>query len=224
MHLIPFSSPPTTRKATVQVFVPTFTWSELCYDRRSAGKSVLVSSTHLRLKTGFLFLSDSCGFVDVGRPLWREDGPVAYNCCWTSPARLISSPNPAGLMTISYCLRFENSPTWKARSPYLYPPETGWPSYSPQPWVSYSLLGFNPRIYNWIYSFGPSALPMKHHGEWHRELFRGYITRPAPPGGGIAVPQHGWRWPHYITSERTAQKTPLPRVIPLLFASVATIN
>jgi hypothetical protein len=27
-------------------------------------------------KTGFLFLSDSCGFVDVGRPVWREDGSV----------------------------------------------------------------------------------------------------------------------------------------------------
>jgi hypothetical protein len=27
-------------------------------------------------KTRFLLLSDSCGFVDVGRPIWREDGSV----------------------------------------------------------------------------------------------------------------------------------------------------
>jgi hypothetical protein len=31
---------------------------------------------HLGSKTRFLLLSDSCGFVDVGRPIWREDGSV----------------------------------------------------------------------------------------------------------------------------------------------------
>jgi hypothetical protein len=53
--------------------------SKLCYDRRSVGQSILVSSTHLGLNTRFLFVSDSCGFVDVGRLLWREDGSVFYN-------------------------------------------------------------------------------------------------------------------------------------------------
>jgi hypothetical protein len=38
---------------------------KLCYDRQSVGQSVLVSSTHLGLTTRFLFLPDSCGFVDV---------------------------------------------------------------------------------------------------------------------------------------------------------------
>jgi hypothetical protein len=28
-----------------------------------------------------LLLSDHCGFVDMGRPLWREDGSLVYNCC-----------------------------------------------------------------------------------------------------------------------------------------------
>jgi hypothetical protein len=26
--------------------------------------------------------SDSCGFVDMGRSLWREDGSLVYNCFW----------------------------------------------------------------------------------------------------------------------------------------------
>jgi hypothetical protein len=39
---------------------------KLCYDRRSIGESVLVSSTHLIPKTKFLLLSDSCGFFDWG--------------------------------------------------------------------------------------------------------------------------------------------------------------
>jgi hypothetical protein len=43
----------------------------------------LVSSPHLGLMTRFLLLSDSCGFVDMGRPFWREDGSVFYNVQYT---------------------------------------------------------------------------------------------------------------------------------------------
>jgi hypothetical protein len=32
---------------------------------------------------------------------------------------------------------FETSQTWRARSPYLYPPGTGWPSYTPEHWVTF---------------------------------------------------------------------------------------
>jgi hypothetical protein len=31
--------------------------------------------------TRFLLQSDTCGFVDMRRPLWREDGFVFYNWC-----------------------------------------------------------------------------------------------------------------------------------------------
>jgi hypothetical protein len=81
----------------------------LCYDRRSVDQSVLESSTHLGLTTRSLLLSDSCVFVDVGRSLWREDGSVLYNCCWSSPAQSFSCPIPLVLLTIFYCLRFETS-------------------------------------------------------------------------------------------------------------------
>jgi hypothetical protein len=64
-----------------QFYLPVSEWVIL--DRRSVGQSVLVSSTHLRLTTRFLLLSDSCGFVDVGRPLWREDGCVFYYAQYT---------------------------------------------------------------------------------------------------------------------------------------------
>jgi hypothetical protein len=71
----------------------------------------------------FVFLS--CRSVDVGRPLWRVDGTVVYNCCWPSPAQSLSGPSPAWLMTIFYCLRFETPPTWRVRSQYLYTPGKG---------------------------------------------------------------------------------------------------
>jgi hypothetical protein len=98
----------------------------------------LASSTLLEPKTRFLLLSDSCGFVDVGRPLWREGGPLVYDCCWPSSAQPFSGPSPLGLMTIFYCLRFETPPTWRVRSPYLYPPGTGWPCYTPRHSVPFS--------------------------------------------------------------------------------------
>jgi hypothetical protein len=44
---------------------------------------------------------------------------------------VILGPSPAGFMTIFYCLRFDTPPTWRARSPYLYPPGTGFSFTSP---------------------------------------------------------------------------------------------
>jgi hypothetical protein len=43
-----------------------------------------------------------------------------------------------GLMTTFHCLRFETPPNCRARYPYLYPPETGCPDYTPRHWVPFS--------------------------------------------------------------------------------------
>jgi hypothetical protein len=56
-----------------------------------------------------LLLSDNCGFVGLGRPLWREDGSAVFNCYWLSPAQSFSDPSPVELAIIYYCLRFETS-------------------------------------------------------------------------------------------------------------------
>jgi hypothetical protein len=76
--------------------------------------------------------------VLMQHPLWWEDGSVVYNCCWPSPAQSFSGPSPAELITTFYCLRYESPPTWRVRSPHLYPPGTGWPSYTPRHWVPFS--------------------------------------------------------------------------------------
>jgi hypothetical protein len=66
--------------------------------------------------------------VLMQHPLWREDGSVVYNFCWSSPAQSFSGPS----------LRFGTPKTWRARSPYLYPPGTGRPGYTPRHWVPFS--------------------------------------------------------------------------------------
>jgi hypothetical protein len=50
-----------------------------------------------------------------------------------------------GLMTTFHCLRFETPPNWRVRFPYLYPPRTGWPSYTRRHWVPYQSPFTTPR-------------------------------------------------------------------------------
>jgi hypothetical protein len=121
---------PTANKVKVQV--------QVMLDRRSFGQSALVSRNHLGSKTRFLLLSDSCRFVDVGCPLCQEEGSVVCNCCWSSPAKSFLGPSPTGLRTVFYSLGFKIPPTWRARDPYLYPPITEWPIYTPRHWVPFS--------------------------------------------------------------------------------------
>jgi hypothetical protein len=74
-----------------------------------------------------IFISVSCGFVDVGRPLWREDGSVV--------SRVLVPRDSGPYFAVSH----SRLPlTWSARFPYLYTPRTGWPSYTPKHWVPFS--------------------------------------------------------------------------------------
>jgi hypothetical protein len=63
---------------------------------------------------------NSWGCVDVGRPLWQEDGPVVYNCCWTLSAQSISGLNPTGIMTTFYYLKFALPQTGRRPGPCIY--------------------------------------------------------------------------------------------------------
>jgi hypothetical protein len=78
------------------------------------------------------YLLDSCGVVILQRPLWREDGSVIYctvasRPCQSSHSWVEIPQNSRPYFTVSS----ETPPTCKAKSPYLYPPGTGWPSYAP---------------------------------------------------------------------------------------------
>jgi hypothetical protein len=43
-------------------------------------------------------------------------------------------------------------PTWRARPPYLYPPVTRWPSYTPRHWVPFSSQGYGGGILTCLHS------------------------------------------------------------------------
>jgi hypothetical protein len=96
--------------------------------RRSVGQSVLLSSPHLGPKTRFLLPVDSwCGAPSLTR------GRVSRL------QFLLPRASAVILKSVSlYSLRFETPPTFRARSPYLYPPGTRWPSYTPKHWSPFS--------------------------------------------------------------------------------------
>jgi hypothetical protein len=67
--------------------------------------------------------------------LWQGDWSVVYSCCWALPSQSFLDWSPAGLMTIYYCLKFKTATTWRARSPYLYPPVRGRSTSTRRHWV-----------------------------------------------------------------------------------------
>jgi hypothetical protein len=87
---------------------------KLIYDQQSVGHSVLVSNAHLGPVTNFSFSLkfplDSCDFVNLVRPLWREGGSVIYlyNCFWTLPEQSLLGRSSAELTAIFYCLIWDS--------------------------------------------------------------------------------------------------------------------
>jgi hypothetical protein len=106
--------------------------SKFCYHRLLVDQSILVSSPHLGPNTRFLFLSVAgllCGSPSLTR------GRVCRLQLLLTLARAVIL-GPESRWTQDNILL--NPPTLKARTPHLYPPATGWPSYTPRHWVPFS--------------------------------------------------------------------------------------
>jgi hypothetical protein len=113
--------------------------SESLYDWRFTANQFVLATSPLRLTTStFIFQLNTCCYSPYITSSLMRGRVCRYSCCWSSPAQSFSGQNPAGLMTTLYYLRFETPPTWRTRSPYIYPPGTWWPSYTPRHWVPFS--------------------------------------------------------------------------------------
>jgi hypothetical protein len=139
---------------------------KLLYEWRSVSQYVLMSGTPLELMTRFyfsLFLCQKIALLFVlGRPIWRKDGSVIYSANMSvvrvaedsQPYITVSSETTGfpfcrllGLegITVEVFLpaSTRGTPASRARFPYLYPPGTGWPSYTPGHWVPIFYLKLN---------------------------------------------------------------------------------
>jgi hypothetical protein len=72
-------------------------------------------------------------------------------------------------MTTFYSLRFETTPTWRARSTYLYPTGTGLPGYNPRHWGPFPLPPMTSRVWCWYSNLHPHGI------NWTRRI-KSHVT------------------------------------------------
>jgi hypothetical protein len=103
---------------------------------QSVSQYVLVSSTLVGLATRYYFLSECCCLKFAVLYLWGALSDERTGLQFA--VQSLNGPSHSEPVTMLYCLIWD-SPTWRARSPYLYPAGTGWPSYTPGHWVPLTL-------------------------------------------------------------------------------------
>jgi hypothetical protein len=111
-HWVPFPSPLTACRATVEVFYPASTrecivievevnlWPTVSRQACLGAGIPSGSDDHIS------FISLMMRVFDMGHLLWREDGSVIYlyNCFWALPGQSLLVRSPAKLTAIFYCL------------------------------------------------------------------------------------------------------------------------
>jgi hypothetical protein len=102
-------------------------------------QSVLAISPLIITTSNFILLLNTCGYSPYVTSSLTSGWVCRLQLLMALPAQSLSGPSPAGLMTTFYCLRLEPLPAWRARSPYLYLPGTGWPGYTHRHWVPFPL-------------------------------------------------------------------------------------
>jgi hypothetical protein len=85
----------------------------------------------------FVFCFKIAGFLLWGALSDQRIGLKFTRTIASGPCQ--SNPSPAELRPY-FTVSFETPPTLRARSPYLYSPGTGWSSYTPGHWVTFSSL------------------------------------------------------------------------------------
>jgi hypothetical protein len=65
-------------------------------------------------------------------------------------------------------------PTWRTRSPYLHPLETGWPSYTPRHRVPILVASYETHGLRWDYSYSPVTIRGSDTVQMGIKILQGY--------------------------------------------------
>jgi hypothetical protein len=160
---------------------------------------------YLSVKPTFLLLSHSCGFIDMGCPLWWENGSVIYNFCWPSPAQSFLGLSPARLMTIFYCLRFDTPPNLKGQVPVFTSPWNRMAQLYPQALGFLRVASYNSQGYS------EGIQTCLHKSSLLVAAYLIFWERPA-----------NTQWTPYVASGQTAQTAPLTTLLLLYYIAIST--
>jgi hypothetical protein len=103
---------------------------KLNYDWQSVGQYILVSGTHLGQVTNFFFLLEIF-FRQLRVCYFVASSLMRGRVCNLLLLLFLASTVPRNSRPYFIVPILETPPTWRARSPYLHPPGTGWPRYTP---------------------------------------------------------------------------------------------
>jgi hypothetical protein len=112
--------------------------SELLYDWRFTANQFVLATSPLRPTTSnFILQMNTCGYSPYVTSFLTR-GWVCRLQLLLALARAVILGSKSFGTHDHILLRFQTHPTWRTRSPYLYPPGTGWPGYTPRHWVPFS--------------------------------------------------------------------------------------
>jgi hypothetical protein len=89
-------------------------------------------------RTDFLLLSDSCGFVDVGCPLWWGDGVYRLQLLLVLASAVILVSESRGTHDRNLLSQIRDSPNLVGQVPVFISPRNRVAQYTPRYWVPFS--------------------------------------------------------------------------------------
>jgi hypothetical protein len=108
-------------------------------DWRFTVNQFVLATRPFRLTTGnFIFKLIICGYSPYVTSSLTRGWVCGLQLMLVLASAVIIEPESRGTYDHIFCLKFETPSTWRAWSPYLYPPGTGWPSCNPRHWVPFS--------------------------------------------------------------------------------------
>jgi hypothetical protein len=71
------------------------------------------------------------------------------------------------------CQPHSQPPTWRTRPLYLYPPEAGWPSYTPRCQIPILVASYDTSGLRWDYSYFPATMRETQETSWaNKNVFK----------------------------------------------------
>jgi hypothetical protein len=140
--------------------------SELLYDWRFTANQLVLTPSPLRpTAINFLFQLNPCGYSPCVTCSLTRGWVCRLELLLDIAREIILGAESRGTHNVFYRLTFETVPTWRARSPYLYPPGTEWSSYAPRHLVRFSSPHTTSR--NTVEVFEPASTQAgPHNGDY----------------------------------------------------------
>jgi hypothetical protein len=136
--------------------------SELLYDWRFIANQFVLATSPLRPTTGnFIFQLNTWGHSPCVTSSLTRGWVCGLQLLLVLASAVILRSESRGTHDHILLSQIRDSPTWRARSLYLYPPETGWPSYTPRHWVPFPSPPMTRRVTVEVFDHASTRDPFK---------------------------------------------------------------